>query len=200
MNTMKQWMKVVMAAGLMVLGLGVVQRADAYKNPDSMTVWVTPIGLNYSVSIDSTTNAARVGYDFGQVTVGQTTVSTRPIVVSNDGTVGEYFSLAVSNTSPDNWAAQNLLANATNDKFFLLGHFVAHGNPQPDETTGFSVTVDTVVASGVSYGNGNFGQNAITIPTPGSNAKDLYMKLKMPDTVSLGREQSMTLTINAQSN
>src|SRR5205823_811505 len=119
---LKQVAEAVMAAGLMVLGLGMVQEVQAYKNPDTMTVYVTPSGLSYSVSISSPLGVRGGGYDFGQVDVSLSTISTQPIVVTNDGTVGEYFALSVSNTSPDSWTPQS--AGPLNyNKFMLQGHF-----------------------------------------------------------------------------
>ena len=191
--------KVAMAAGLMVLGLGMVQEAGAYKNPDTMTVYVTPIGLNYSVSITSPTGNV-AGYDFGSVALQASTISTQAIVVTNDGTVGEYFALAVSNTSPDNWSA---IASAALDynKFRMMGHFVASGAAQPLDSD-FSTAVDTMTAT-VGLGKANFGQGSSpTLPpnSGASNIRDLWLRLTMPDQVSSNQRQTMTLTINGQSN
>ena len=194
MNAMSNAVKVVMAAGLLVLGLGMVKEAQA-ANPDTMKVYVTPSAgsLSYAVTI---TSPEVQGYDFSSVALGATTISTLAIEVTNSGTVGEYFAMAISNTSPDNWAS---IATGTPgyNQYQMLGHFVGHGNGQPLDST-FSTSVDTMTAT-YNYGTGNFGQSAVTAPGVG-NRKDLWLRLTMPQTVSTGQQQAMTLTINGQTN
>src|SRR5579871_111062 len=119
MNT-KYVMKAALATGLMVLGLGSVQRAEALNNPDTMTVYVTPSGFTYAVSI---TSPEAQGYDFTSVALAATTISTKAIPVANTGNVGEYFALAISNTLPDAWTP---VASGVPgyDQFLMMGHFV----------------------------------------------------------------------------
>src|SRR5580704_8457891 len=89
MKVMKRVVQVAMAAGLIVLGLGMVQNARA-GTADTMTVYVTPTGFNYVVSIAS---PEVQGYDFTGVPLAATTISTKAITVTNGGNVGEYFAL-----------------------------------------------------------------------------------------------------------
>ena len=194
MNTMKNAVKVVMAAGLMVLGLGLVKEAQAGTN-DTMKVYVTPSAgsLSYAVTI---TSPEVQGYDFSSVALGATTISTLAIEVTNSGTVGEYFAMAISNTSPDNWAAVPTGTPGYN-QFKMLGHFVNHAAGQPVDST-FDVNVDTMTST-YNYGTGNFGQTGLTSPGA-SNRKDLWLRLTMPQTVATGLQQAMTLTINGQTN
>src|SRR5690348_13982987 len=99
MNAITQKLKVVLSAGLLVLGLGVVNKAQA-ANPDTMTISVTP-SVTYAVSITSVTGGS--GYQFGTVALAASTISTAAIVLTNTGTIHEYFSIAISNTNPDAW-------------------------------------------------------------------------------------------------
>src|SRR6185437_5136226 len=105
MNTSKSAVRSILAAGLMVLGLGVVKKAEAAPgvNPDTMVVAVTPGGFTYAVVITSPVLSGTTGYDFTQVNLGATTMSTVAIQVKSSGTVSEFFSLAISNTREDNW-------------------------------------------------------------------------------------------------
>src|SRR3954469_19242226 len=100
MRTMRT-VQVALAAGLLVLGLGLVQEAGALNNPDTMTVYVTPTGFTYAVSI---TSPEVQGYDFSSVALAASTIATLAIPVANTGNVGEYFAMKISNTLPDNWA------------------------------------------------------------------------------------------------
>ena len=190
---LKQAVNAVLAAGLIVLGLGVMEKAEALNNPDTMTVYVTPSGFTYAVSIAS---PEVQGYDFTTVALAATTISTKAIPVTNTGNVGEYFALVISNTTPDNWAAVATGVPGY-DQFKMLGHFVASGAAQPASAT-FDVNVDTMTSS-VNYGTGNFGQAGVT-PTTGASTKDLWLKLTMPTTVTSISQQSMTLIVNGQSN
>src|SRR5882672_11303697 len=104
---MRTVMKAVFAAGLMVLGLGLgTRKAEASPNPDTMLVSVTPGGFTYGVVISSPLNNGSdgtTGYDFTQVNLGATTISTVAIVVKSSGTIAEFFSLAISNSLQDGW-------------------------------------------------------------------------------------------------
>src|SRR6187402_2442971 len=90
--------RAVLAAGLMVLVLGLFKEAAA-ANPDTMrmTVSVNPASVGYSVAI---TSPEVQGYDFGQVDIAATTISTLPILVTNNGTLLEYFSVGVQDITP----------------------------------------------------------------------------------------------------
>ena len=193
---LKHAVKAVTVAGLMVLGLGVWKDAQAAPNPDTMTVYVTPTGLTYAVTITSPAVALQ-GYNFGSVALGGSTISTMAIVVTNSGTVGEYWALKVSNTSPDNWAPLGADGTPAYNEFELLGRFVTTGAGQPADGT-FSGANDIVTGSYISSSGTKFGLSGLTIPNAPSNAKDLWLKLKMPASAASPSQQSMTLTINGQ--
>ena len=199
MNTLKNAVKGLTAAGLIVLGLGMTRQVWAGNAEDTMTVYVKPTGFTYSVSIAS---PEVQGYDFSSVAVGATTMSTLAITVTNGSSVGQYFWLQVSNTSPDNWSPLTSY-NATTgyDQFDLLGHFVTYQNGQPS-TTAFSTANDIVSGATGSVGGTKFGESGPISPntTGNANKKDLWLELTMPQQVASTSQQSMTLTVTAQDN
>src|ERR1700680_2995494 len=73
---LKHMTKAVLAAGLMILGLGVM-KAQAAGNPDTMTISVTP-SVTYAVTI---TSVNPNGYQFGQIALAATTISTWAIEI-----------------------------------------------------------------------------------------------------------------------
>src|SRR5438105_11290093 len=113
-NKLRHMTKALMAAGLMVLGLGMVQQAQALKNPDTLKVYVTP-NVTYAVAITSPA-VAKPGYDFTQVDLAASTISTKAVAVANTGNVSEYWALSVGNTPEDGWsplAADGATGNKT---------------------------------------------------------------------------------------
>ncbi len=97
MRFIKRITQGVLAAGLLVLGLGVIQRAQA-ASTDTIAVTVTAGNISYGVQISSPYAG---GYSFGSVSLGATTNSTLAITVANTGSISEYFSMAVSNHHAD---------------------------------------------------------------------------------------------------
>ena len=159
---------------------------------DTITLSVTPGGVEYGVEI---TSPEVQGYDFAEVALEGTTISTKAIPVKNSGNIAEYFSLSISNTSPDNWTAIPSGVPAYNE-FKLLGRLVGAGNAQPDSSV-FDVNVDTITAVTPAAAAGRYGQ--ITRTDPGVTT-DLYLKLTMPNSVTSAQTQTMTITINGQAN
>ncbi len=115
------------AAGLLVLGLGLAQKVHA-ASTDTITLSVTPSGVSYAVQITSPTDGS--SYSFGSIALGATTGSTAAIGVKNVGTISEYFVMKVGNTNPDNWAPVG--GNPSTDQFRLRGR--GSGRVQPDRT------------------------------------------------------------------
>ncbi len=189
---MKHKLKQVLITGLVVMGIGVVmsKRAEA-KQPDTMTLSVTPSGLTYAVAITSVNGS---GYQFGPVAVAGTTVSTMAITVANSGgsNTSEYFGMMVTNTSPDNWAPGVPAA----DTFRLIGTFSA---TQPETgITGFPLA-DAITGSFPANAAALYGQ-ASTKTNVGSS-KNLWLQLEMPTAINAGSggAQTMTLYIQGQS-
>ena len=186
---MKHKLQAALAAGLMVLGLGAVQRAQAAGvNPDTMVVAVTPGNLTYGVSISSPLTSGTTGYDFGTVALGATTISTLAIQVKSSGTVSEFFSLAVSNSSPDVWAP---VSSATPGlrQFRMMGRITA-ANTQPlDSVFADSLTTSAPTPAGSYYGQSRTDPGTIVY---------LWLRLTMPDQVVTQLAQTMTVTVNGQ--
>src|SRR6185437_4534568 len=134
----------VLAAGLLLATLGVVRQAQA-ANPDAMQVSVTP-NVTYAVTITSV-NAS--GYDFGTVALNATTQSTAAITVSNSGNIGEYFSMAISNTS-GNWAA--VASAPTTDNFRMIGESTANQPAVGTFNTSHALINSTPRAGAALYG------------------------------------------------
>jgi len=178
----------VVAAGLIVLGLGMMQNAQAAGNPDTMTISVTP-SVTYAVTISSPFLA---GYQFGTVALAATTVSTVAIGVQNTGTIWEYFSMAVTNTAPDAWIP-GASGTAGNNQFGLIGEIAATQPLVSGFAAGDALLNAIPGAAATLYGQAS-------AKTPVSTTKNLWLKLNMPTTLSVGTgsAQTMTLSVNGQ--
>jgi len=182
----------MLVAGLVVLGLGIVQRAEAGPGaePDTMLVSVTPHNYVYAVIISSPLTSGATGYDFGQVDLGASTLSTLAIVVKSSGTISEFFSLAISNSLQDGWTP--VAANPTIGHFSMLAYFTGNGGMPAESTvvgSGTSLTTTPPVS-----GTGLYGQGS-TKTDPGSS-DNLWLRLTMPDQVANQNSQTMVLTVN----
>src|SRR5260221_8127371 len=125
---MKSLSKGVLAAGLIVLGLGMAQKVQA-ASTDTITLSVTPGGISYAVQITSVNGS---GYQFGTVSLSQTTGSTSAIGVKNVGNISEYFVMKAGNSSPDGWVPS---AAPGNDAYQLKGLFSGVGGVQPPDAS-----------------------------------------------------------------
>ena len=186
MNALKKIGLIVGALGLMVLGMGWVQEAQA-ASTDTITVSVTPGGVTYSVAMSSV--SAGSGYAFGTVNLGATTVSTAAIVVTNNGNIAEYFALAISNSGPDSWAPG---ATTSTNVFVMDGYFNAT-QPAPATPTN-TLGTGAVSASANLYNQGNTKTNV-------GSTQNLWLKLIMPSQLNggTGGAQTMTLSVTGQS-
>ena len=179
---MKTQMKWKWTLGVMSLGL-LCGKAQAV-NPDTMVVSVTPLAT-YSVSIASPMAG---GYQFGNVSLSATTISTVAIVVTNNGNISEFLSLAVSNTSPDTWTPA---ASPASNVFRMSGRFNA---TQPADAS-FAST-DDLTTSAPSPSSAKFGQGG---KTGVSGTANLWLRLMMPTSLTTAANaQTMTLTVNGQ--
>ncbi len=180
--------KSALTIGLLLCALS---RSHAVST-DTILLSVTPGNIIYGVQI---TSPAAGGYDFGNVNVGATTISTKAISVRNAGNVGEYFSIGVSNSGPDGWSAVPSSVPGFN-QFQLLGHIQTTGGSAPAANV-FSVTTDTITVNIPSVAAGRYGQAGITDP---GTTKDLFLKLTMPNAMATAAQQTMTVSINGQAN
>ena len=185
---LKHAVKGVLVAGLMVLGLGALEKAQAAGNPDTMTISVTP-QVTYAVTI---TSVNPNGYQFGTIALAGTTISTSAIVVKNSGTIWEYFSMAVSNTSPDAWTP-GASGTAGNNQFGLIGELVTN-QPAPGGFAAGDALVNAIPGTAATL----YGQ--ASTKTAVNATKNLWLELNMPTTLSVGSggAQTMTLSVNGQ--
>jgi hypothetical protein len=168
---------------------GLAQKAHAQQGTtDTMTVTVTPT-VTYSVAISSPYAS---GYDFSNVALSATTVSTKQIVLNASGATGsEYFGLAISNTS-GGWTPTASAPGADN---FRMAAYFQLGQPSSTTFTG----------SGTNYLGTTFSPpaynlyNQTTRTTPGSASTNLWLRLEMPTQITTGGtgQQTMTMTATA---
>jgi hypothetical protein len=178
----KRRLQKILLSGLMVLGLGWIQKAHA-ASTDTITLSVTPTGMTYAVQISSVTDG--VGYNFGSIALGATTGSTAAIVVRNVGTVYEYFVMKVGNTNPDNWAPVSGVP--ATDEFRLRGWFTTLNNQPPDASF-----ATAILAGFNANGSGVYNQSAKTAIS--TNAY-LWLQLRMPSTLNAGTGGAQTMTL-----
>jgi hypothetical protein len=187
MNAIKKAVHAVLATGLIVLGLGLVKEAQA-ANPDTMTITVTPGGVNYAVTISS---PFVTGYNFGTVNVGVTTVSTAAISVQNSGNISEYFSLAVVDATGGGLAWTNAAAPA-NVTYTMQGLFQS---AQP-LSANFAGAGNNIPAAIPGTAANKFGQGTTqTLPAASAN---LWLQLQMPTGVADTGAHTLVLSVNGQ--
>ncbi len=184
METTMKWTSRILVAGLIVLGLGMMQKVQAAASTDTITISVTP-GVTYSVAISSPFLA---GYNFGTVNLNTTTLSTVAITVQNTGTVTEYFGLALSNST--NWSVSSTAVGA--NQFTMAGYFNTAATPQPG-----AASVTTLINS-VTSGMNQFNQGATG--TSALGYAYLCLKMGMPNTSGFTGQQTMVLSITGQPN
>lgn len=191
MKSMKRIIESILTAGLLVLGVGMVQKAQAAIT-DTITVSVTPGNVGYGVMITSPETG---GYDFATVNIGDVSISTVGITVKNTGTLPEYFGMAVSNLGSQAWTP--VATNPPGTDHFRLAAWFSAGVP-----TSTSTFVDSSALSASPNGTsaGLFNQ-ALTLPNTNA-ANPLWLNLSMPTalTTSISGPQTMTLSINGQAN
>ena len=193
MSTFKRAVTAVLATGLIVLGLGLFKEAQA-MNPDTMrmTVSVNPASVGYAVAIAS---PEVQGYDFGAVDIAATTISTKPIVVTNSGTVLEFFSVGVVDiTNTYAWTNNGASLTAGATSYAMQAKFVATGAAQPTDFTAASLNAPSVPPVA---GSNKFGQG--TNKTVPDDSQDLWLQLKMPTSVEETGVHTLVLTISGQS-
>jgi hypothetical protein len=195
MKYIKRGIESVLTAGLLVLGIGLFQKAQAGGgSTDTITVSVTPGNVAYGVTISSP-DGPTTGYNFQTVNLAAVTISTAAITVTNSGTISEFFGLSVSNLGTNNWTP--VTSNPPGiDHFRLAAWFNA---TVPVSTTTF-VDADALAANPAATSGTLFNQSGKT--TPGNSPGPLWLNLSMPTSVSapIAGSQSMVLSITGQAN
>ena len=176
----------VLFAGLVVLSMGCLAEKAQAASTDTITLSLTP-STTFAVTLTSVT--AGVGYQFGSVNLNATTLSTAAIIVTNTGSIYEYFALAVTNTS-GGWTATSV--PATTDTFRLSG--LLNNTTQPLQGNGSFTALTNVPPAN---GNGNYGQSAKTGP---NETQNLWLQMETPYSINTGGtgQQTMTLSVTGQ--
>ena len=184
---MNTHMKKVLKIGLAVLSVGWLAGKAQAASTDTITLSLTP-NATYAVSITSVT--AGVGYNFGQVNLNSTTLSTAAIVVTNTGSVFEFFSLSVSSPTSGSWSPNSTAPGV--DTFVLSGLFAGS---QPAQGSGsFTALTNTApTASGALYGQAS-------TKTANGGTQKLWLQFQMPTSLNSGGtgQQTMTLRVTGQ--
>ena len=194
MNAVKRAVQVAMVAGLMVLGLGVVQKAEA-ANPDTMNVLVQP-DVTYAVTISS---PFVQGYNFGLVGVAATTISTVAIGVTNSGTIVEFFSLGVQDVTPTYaWTNNESSLNPGTTSYVMQGVLQTTGGNQPP-TASFDGAANNIPSAPPAAADSRFGQGTgFAGKTAAGSSKDLWLRFHMPTVVHESGVHTLILSVNGQ--
>jgi len=197
MKTLRQVARVALGSRLIVLGVGLFKDAVAV-NPDTMrmTVSVNAGSVGYGVAI---TSPEVQGYDFGAVDIAATTISTLPILVTNNGTLLEYFSVGVQDITPTYaWTNNGASLTAGATSYVMQARFVTVGAGQPVETA-FNGANFNAPSAPPTPASGLFNQAAgLAGKTSPSGAKHLWLRLQMPTAVEETNAHTMVLTVNGQ--
>ena len=181
---MKTHMKKVLITGLAVLSVGWISGKAQAASTDTITISLTP-NTTYAVTISS---AYVGGYNFGQVNLNSTTVSTVAITLTNSGSIYEFFAISVSSPNANGWTPSAV--GASTDTFRLMGMFSA-GQPTQNNAS-FSALTGTPPTTA----NGKYGQAAKTSPAAGSNTQSLWLQMDMPFTLNTAGSGPQTMTVS----
>lgn len=150
------------------------------------TVWVNPI-LSISISTDT--------YAFGTMVCTTSTVSGSTITVTNEGNVTETYSIMCSSTTK--WTPQNTPGP---NQFTLQSAF--HSSQPADNDLIWKAddilteSLQPCTTAAFSIDNSESGKN---VPPFNGDIKKLWFRLKTPLSTSTTNQQTITITISAQS-
>ncbi len=181
---MKNHVQKVLTTGLVLLGIGAFAVRAQAATTDTMTVSVSPT-VTYGVTISSPYAS---GYNFGNVALAATTMSTLAIVLNTTGATGpEYFGLSISNTS-GGWTST--VGSPAQDQFRMSAK-IAASQPLASNTTHYLSAGPFAGAAEMLYSQ---------TMTPVAGTANVWLKLEMPPTLNAGTTgaQTMTLTATAQ--
>ena len=150
-----------------------------------MQISVSP-QVTYGVTISSPYAS---GYNFSNVALGATTLSTLAITLNTTGATGpEFFGLSISNTS-GNWTATT---SAPGQDTFRMGAAMATTQPLMANTSTY-LSVPPFSGAGQYL----YSQGAATAV---AGTQKVWLRLEMPTSLSVGTTgtQTMTLTATAQ--
>ena len=179
-------LKKALVTGLAVLSVGwIAGKAEASASTDTITISLTP-NTTYAVTISS---AYVGGYNFGQVNLNSTTVSTVSITLTNSGSIYEFFAISVSSPNANGWTPS--ATGASTDTYRLMGMF--NGASQPTQG---NASFSAITGTPPTTANGKYGQAAKTSPAAGSNSVSLWLQMDMPFTLNAAGTGPQTLTVS----
>lgn len=150
------------------------------------TIWVCPI-LSVSISPDT--------YAFGTIECATSTVSGNTISVTNDGNVTETYSIKCSSTTK--WTPQDTPGA---NEFTLQSAFHSSEPANNDliweSDDILTESLQTCTTAVFSIDGTEHGKN---VPPFNGNIKKLWFRLKTPLSTSTTDQQTITITISAQS-
>lgn len=186
-------LSVLAAWGLVLLCGSASLRA---ASSDTVQLFVQPM-VTYGVTISSVNEQ---GYDFGTVALNSVTHSTAAIVVQNTGNVASRWQLRAAPSQ--NWQPG---AAVGADQFVLMAVFTSSDSVAQVDTAEFTdgqdeVTADYQTSTGtVNSARYNAGVNMNAVPPSGvtNSKRNLWLKLKMPDSTASAEQQTFRLYITA---
>ncbi len=168
-------------AALCVVVPGRGRKADAAGTANiSIRVTVAP---SLSLSVDKN------DYDFGNMPVNTTSISTSAIVVTNDS-AGRTQDYQINGSSTANWT----IASANGVNQFQLRALLNSVKPVDADFTAVLSTLSATVAnmSAANYG-GNQNGNGVN----SGSTRNLWFRIQTPTETSYSTEQTITMTLTA---
>jgi len=166
--------------GVMLLG-GVAYGAQSAD----ITITVTCQVLSVSVSPNA--------YDFGVVIPGAITNSASAITVTNDGNVNEKYGLQATDTA--NWSLVSGVPST--DQFRLLAKFASTRPATYDYSTANDVlTVSKQVCDGTIFAT-DAANDGYDVASEG--VQDLWFRFDAPSDTAITTQQTITVTLTAES-
>ena len=196
MNRIAQKLIWSLAIGILALGSAFVSRSSASPTA-SINIRVT-VQPNLSVAVDSDT------YNFGLLPANSSSISTRPILVTNDS-LGrtEDYTLSAANAAGSQ--STNWVLGSTNgaDAFSLQTLSTGDARPSDAEFAGVVSTLATVTRQWNAASN-HFAISGSTftgnnVVASGSNTRKLWFRILTPTTSTDDTEKTSVVTVTANS-
>ena len=182
-------MKKILAAMVVLSGLGMFAASGRAATTADLTITVTPLGTK-SIAIDG---GATSSYDFGTLALAVSSISATAVVVDNDGQVPMQVGMQI--TDEDSWTAG---AAGGDDVFNLRALLNDTGDARPvggDFAATDDLTTGVKLADGTNFAGTYTGAN---MPPAGANStKDLWLRIDMPTTSAVTAQQSLVVQLSA---
>ena len=178
-----------LAVGLITAALVLAGASRCLALDDQLTLTVT---ISNAVSV----NIISADYDFGDVALGATTISTLANIINVDNTSGgvrEDYALSMV----DNHATWGFGAAAGNETYAVWAIFNSAQPVKADFVSNDNLTGSNVLASVDNFGIDSSGDGFDVVDIIGTHEKTLWLRLDMPtaSVVAPGAAQSAFATI-----